>query len=98
MLLDKFCSLISFVMISFIAGTICFDMFCGDKFSDNMFCIGSKFSHPTQSNIYLHLKDIFKKLFQCSEFCVCLLEFNIYKKTNAKKEHKILKNQSHPTQ
>ena len=36
MLLDKLCSLISFV-----ADKICFDMFYGDMFSDDMFCMGS---------------------------------------------------------
>ena len=28
-------------MIGFVADKICFDMFCGDKFSDDMFCMGS---------------------------------------------------------
>ena len=41
MLLDKFCSLISFVMISFVADKFWKDKFCGDKFSDDMFCMGS---------------------------------------------------------
>ena len=41
-----------------------------------------KLSHPTQSNIHLHLKDIFKKPLQCLDFCIRLLEFNIYNKTN----------------
>jgi len=44
MLLDKFCGLISFVIISFVADKICFDMFCGDKFCDDMFCMGSNLS------------------------------------------------------
>ena len=34
------------------------------------------------NNIYLHLKDIFKKPFQCLDFCIRQLEFNIYNKTN----------------
>ena len=37
-------------------------------------------SHPI--NIHLHLKDIFKKPLQCLDFCIRLLEFNIYNKTN----------------
>ena len=31
----------------------------------------------SESNIYLHLEDIFKKLLQCLDFCIRLLEFNI---------------------
>ena len=34
------------------------------------------------NNIYLHLKDTFKKPLQCLDFCIRLLEFNIYNKTN----------------
>ena len=41
-----------------------------------------KLSHPGQSNIYLHLKDIFIKPLQCLDFCNCLLEFNIFNITN----------------
>ena len=41
-----------------------------------------KLSHHTQSNIYLHSKDFFKKPLQCLDFCIHLLEFNIYNKTN----------------
>ena len=37
--MNKFCSLISFMMTSFLAYKICFDMFCGAKFSDDMFCV-----------------------------------------------------------
>ena len=33
-------------------------------------------------NIYLHLKDIFKKTLHCLGFCIRQLEFNIYNKTN----------------
>ena len=56
-------------------------------------------SLPDQSNIYLHLKDIFKKPLQCLDFFISQLEFNIY--NNTKYMHciertKILKNQSHP--
>ena len=41
-----------------------------------------KIISSTQSNIHLHLKDIFKKPLQCLDFCIRLLEFNIYNKTN----------------
>ena len=41
-----------------------------------------KLSHPRQSNIHLHLKDIFKKPLQCLDFSIHQLEFNIYNKTN----------------
>ena len=37
--MNKFCSLISFMMTSFLAYKICFDMFWGAKFSDDMFCM-----------------------------------------------------------
>jgi len=29
-------------MISFVTDKKCFDMFCGDKFSDDMFCLSSE--------------------------------------------------------
>ena len=38
--------------------------------------------HSYQSNIYFHLKDIFKKPSECLDFCFRLLEFNIFRKTN----------------
>ena len=41
-----------------------------------------KLPHPGQSNIYLHLKDIFIKLLHCLDFWICLLEFNIFNITN----------------
>ena len=40
-----------------------------------------KFISPEQSNIHLHLRDIFKKPLQCLDFCIRQLEFNIYNKT-----------------
>ena len=40
-----------------------------------------KITHPTQSNIHINLKDIFKKPLQCLDFCISQLEFNIYNKT-----------------
>ena len=46
------------------------------------------------TNIHLHLKDIFIKPLQCLDFCIRLLEFNIYNKTNYmhRKNKKFTKN------
>ena len=57
--------------------------FHGVKIQKRSGCLFTKnYLIPSQSNIHLHLKDIFKKPLQCLDFCIRQLEFNIYNKTN----------------
>ena len=42
-------------MISFVTEKICFDIFCGDKFSDDMFCMGSA---QVKENLSSHILEI----------------------------------------
>jgi len=49
--------------MSFVTEKICFDIYCGDKFSDDMFCMGSAQVKENLSSHILEIKTflLFKK-------------------------------------